>query len=69
MRKVALTSAAVALVLGLAGVVAIAARLLEGAPLGVASTSASLPTAIRAGPPTPAAQALERMQAAIRLQR
>jgi D-alanyl-D-alanine carboxypeptidase len=48
---------------------AIAARLLEGAPMGVASTSASLPAAIRAGPPIPAAQALERMQAAIRLQR
>jgi D-alanyl-D-alanine carboxypeptidase len=48
---------------------AIAARLLEGAPTGVASTSASLPAAIRAGPPTPTAQALERTQAAIRLQR
>jgi D-alanyl-D-alanine carboxypeptidase len=48
---------------------AIAARLLEGAPMSVASTSASLPAAIHAGPPTPAAQALERMQAAIRLQR
>jgi len=34
---------------------AIAARLLEGAPVGVASTSASLRAAIRAGAPTPTA--------------
>jgi D-alanyl-D-alanine carboxypeptidase len=50
---------------------AIAARLLEGAPVGVASTSASLSAAIRAGSPTPTAQAPDRMRAAlpVRMQR
>jgi hypothetical protein len=41
----------------------IAARLLDGAPSGVTSTSASLRAAIRAGAPGPTAQALDRMQA------
>jgi D-alanyl-D-alanine carboxypeptidase len=41
----------------------IAARLLEAAPSGVASTSASLRAAIRAGAPTPTAQAFDRVQA------
>jgi hypothetical protein len=39
-------------------VAAIAIGLLVGAPLGVASTSASLPAAVQAGAPTPAARAL-----------
>jgi D-alanyl-D-alanine carboxypeptidase len=46
---------------------AIAARLLEGAPVGVASTGASLRAASRAGSPTPSAQALDRMRAAMSL--
>lgn len=41
----------------------IAARLLEGGPSGVASTSASLHAAIRAGLATSAAQALDQVQA------
>jgi D-alanyl-D-alanine carboxypeptidase len=41
----------------------IAARLLDGAPSGVASTGASLRAAVRAGAPGPTAQALDRMQA------
>ena len=41
----------------------IAARLLEGAPSGVASTSVSLGAAIRAGGRGPTAPALDRMQA------
>jgi D-alanyl-D-alanine carboxypeptidase len=46
---------------------AIAAQLLEGAPVGATATSASLRAASRAGSPTPSAQALDRMRAAMSL--
>jgi hypothetical protein len=46
----------------------IAARLLEGAPLGVASTSASLRAAIGAGASIPTAPALDRAWAGMPVQ-